>query len=225
MTIIEYFLPLIVEPTRLDADWPYRMNVAKCSLLKFTRSYLNSWCRNASQRFRIISRGDGYRLCFLLLTLMHVPGGTLMSAMRCAQILVFLRKRSPFDFGIISWTKLRQACCVTSSSVEHSGVNMVSRSFREKSASVWLWSNTSLVYLPLRSGSHCLLQHKHPKDVIQSTVAQTRSGHQSLPWTHSDQSKDKTQSKQQHPSFHSSCLFIARFNWGEVDIYVGNRCH
>lgn len=103
------------EPTWLDTAWPYRTNVAKCSLLKFIRSYLNSWCRKVSQQLLIVSCGDGTRL-YLLLTLMQVPGGTLISVMCCVQILVFFRTRSPFDFGTICWTKLRQAFCAVFSS-------------------------------------------------------------------------------------------------------------
>lgn len=110
----------VAEPTRLDTARPYRINVAKCSLLKFIRSYLNSWCRKVSQRYLISSCGDGTRLCLLLFTLMQVPGGTLISVMCCVQILVLLRTPSPLDFGTICWMRLRQAFCVMFSSLQQS---------------------------------------------------------------------------------------------------------
>lgn len=110
----------VTEPTRLDTATPYRKNVAICSLLKFNRSYLNSWCRKVSQRYLISSCGDGTRLCLLLFTLIQVPGGTLISVMCCVQILVLLSTPSPLDFGTICWMRLRQAFCVMFSSLQQS---------------------------------------------------------------------------------------------------------
>lgn len=106
----------VAELTWLHTAWPHRTNVAKCSLLKFIRSYLNSCCRKVSQRCLTVSCGDGTRLCLSLLTLIRVPWGSLISETRCEQILVFFRARSPVDFGTSCWKKLRQAFCVMFSS-------------------------------------------------------------------------------------------------------------
>lgn len=111
-----HFHTSMVELTWLQTARPYLTNVAKCSLLKFIKSYLNSWCKKVSERCLTVSCGDGTRLCLLLLTLIWVPGDTLISIMLCLQILVFFRTRLLFDFGTMYWRKLRPAFCVMFSS-------------------------------------------------------------------------------------------------------------
>lgn len=102
--------------TWLHTACPNLIKVAKCSLLKLSRSYLNSCCSKVSQRYFIHSGCEGARLCLLLLTLIRVPAGSLSSVIRWMQTLVCFRTRSPLDFGTICCRRLRQAFWVMFSS-------------------------------------------------------------------------------------------------------------
>ena len=214
------FLSGVAELTWLHTALPYRTNVAKCSLLKFIRSYLNSWCRNVSQRWITMSCGDGTRWCSLLLTLMRVPGGTLISVMRCVQILVFLRTLSTFDFGTICWRKLRQALCVIFSSYscrEIQWVYKISKKIKISGTFVFSEQHVWLVfsYLPLQNGWQGLLQHKLPTERILTMGEQTQSGLRSVLRTHTDQSEGAKSKVSAVCSIHTylfSFLLISIFN-------------